>query len=86
MELEQRTRLFTFPSPNNIHPTAKRSVFFNGRGGETKGVTHPENNSVEGEDEFEEYVGESVAVADLVVPGHGASLCGQWASAPARCC
>lgn len=51
-----------------------------------KGVTHPENNSVEEEDEFEEYVGESVAVADRVVAGHGASVCGQLASAPARRC
>lgn len=37
-------------------------------------MTHPENNGVEEEDEFEEYVGESVAVADLVVAGHGASV------------
>lgn len=69
-------------------PTKQQNALFflNGRGGETKGVTHPENNSVEEEDELEEYVGESVAVADLVVAGHGASLRGQLASAPAPRC
>lgn len=36
-------------------------------------ATHPEYNGVEEEDEFEEHIGESVAVADLVVAGHGAA-------------
>lgn len=36
-------------------------------------ATHPENNGVEEEDEFEEDIGESLAVTDVVVGGHGAA-------------
>lgn len=36
-------------------------------------ATHPEYNGVEEEDEFEEHIGESVAVADVVVVWHGAA-------------
>lgn len=32
--------------------------------------THPEHDGVEEEDEFEENVGEPVAVADVIVVGH----------------
>lgn len=46
-------------------------------------ATHPEYNGVEEEDEFEEHIGESVAVADLVVAGHGAArVCWQLAGSP----
>lgn len=36
-------------------------------------VTYPEYNGVEEEDEFEEHIGEPMAVADVVVVRHGAA-------------
>lgn len=56
----------TLSCPENLGKQSTRSFLMDGN----NAVTHPKDDGIEEQQEFEENVGESVTVSDLIVAGH----------------